>query len=73
MVLAGSGYLKLVDFGLAKEVTGRTYTFCGTPEYMAPEVIKKSGHSLSCDVWSLGILIYEMLVGETPFYKNDPM
>ncbi|KAL3893000.1 MAG: hypothetical protein SGPRY_014573, partial [Prymnesium sp.] len=57
------GYLKLVDFGYAKVVEDRTWTLCGTPEYLAPEVIQSKGHGKGVDWWALGILIYEMLAG----------
>lgn len=67
LVLAKDGTLKLVDFGLAKIVTSRTYTVCGTPEYMAPEIIRAKGHGIPVDYWALGILIFEMLNGDTPF------
>jgi serine/threonine protein kinase len=68
------GHIKLSDFGLSKlGLTGETYTFsvCGTPEYMAPEVLEGGGHSKAVDYWSLGILIYEMLAGQAPVVHED--
>lgn len=53
--------------GFAKEIKDRTYTLCGTPEYLPPEIIANKGHEVSCDWWCLGILIYEMLCGSPPF------
>ena len=67
------GYLKLTDFGFAKHVDGPTYTLCGTPEYLAPEILLQKGHGKPVDWWCLGILIYEMLVGIDPFSDDDPM
>ncbi len=61
------GYIKVVDFGFAKKITDRTYTLCGTPEYLSPEVIIGKGHNQAVDYWALGILIFEMLCGYTPF------
>lgn len=63
------GYPKLVDFGFAKVVKGgaKCYTLCGTPEYLAPEIIVGRGYTRSIDYWAFGILVYEMIVGETPF------
>ncbi|KAL2219989.1 camp-dependent protein kinase catalytic subunit [Thermoascus aurantiacus ATCC 26904] len=74
ILLDAEGHLKLVDFGFAKKVGDReTYTLCGTPEYLAPEVIHNSGHGLAVDWWALGILIYEFLVGQPPFWDQNPM
>ncbi|XP_072037721.1 cGMP-dependent protein kinase egl-4-like isoform X2 [Amphiura filiformis] len=75
LLLDNSGYVKLVDFGFAKKIGfGRkTWTFCGTPEYVAPEIILGKGHDLSADYWSLGILIFELLTGNPPFTASDPM
>lgn len=74
ILLDADGHIRLVDFGFAKQVDNReTYTLCGTPEYLAPEVIHNSGHGLAVDWWSLGILIYEFLVGQPPFWDQNPM
>lgn len=74
ILLAADGHLKLVDFGFAKQVDNReTYTLCGTPEYLAPELIHNSGHGLAVDWWALGILIYEFLAGQPPFWDNNPL
>ncbi|CAI7606155.1 unnamed protein product [Penicillium pancosmium] len=74
ILLDANGHIKLVDFGFAKQVHNReTYTLCGTPEYLAPEVIHNSGHGLAVDWWALGILIYEFLVGQPPFWDQSPM
>jgi len=68
------GYLKLIDFGFAKVLeNGHTYTFCGTPDYLAPEIIAGTGHGKPVDWWALGILLYEMLAGKAPFVADDPM
>jgi protein kinase A len=73
-LLDAEGHIKLVDFGFAKQVGDHeTYTLCGTPEYLAPEVIHNSGHGLAVDWWALGILIYEFLVGQPPFWDQNPM
>ena len=69
-----NGYLKLTDFGFAKYLDNeKTYTLCGTPEYLAPEIILNKGHGKAVDWWTMGILLYEMLVGIDPFSDDDPM
>jgi serine/threonine protein kinase len=73
ILINSNGYLKLTDFGLAKKVSDKTYTLCGTPEYLAPEMILNKGYSKCVDWWSLGILLYEILVGLDPFNDEDPM
>jgi protein kinase A len=65
------GYCVLVDLGFAKVVTDKTFTLCGTPEYLSPEIILSKGHDKGADYWALGVLIYEMLVGFSPFYSHD--
>uniref|UniRef100_A0A1B6MNN8 cAMP-dependent protein kinase n=1 Tax=Graphocephala atropunctata TaxID=36148 RepID=A0A1B6MNN8_9HEMI len=67
------GYLKITDFGFAKKVTERTFTFCGTPDYIAPEVIRGQGYGKSVDWWSLGVLVFEMNCGHPPFVSHDQM
>ena len=61
------GYLKLTDFGFAKFIDGRTYTLCGTPEYLAPEVITEKAYGFSVDWYSMGLVLFEMLSGYNPF------
>ncbi|KAK2818600.1 hypothetical protein Q5P01_024161 [Channa striata] len=75
IILDHRGYAKLVDFGFAKTVGlgKKTWTFCGTPEYVAPEIILNKGHDGSADCWSLGILVFELLSGRPPFSGSDPM
>eukprot|EP00824_Muranothrix_gubernata_P020325 TRINITY_DN40660_c0_g1_i1.p1 TRINITY_DN40660_c0_g1~~TRINITY_DN40660_c0_g1_i1.p1 ORF type:complete len:370 (-),score=61.99 TRINITY_DN40660_c0_g1_i1:38-1147(-) len=68
------GYIKITDFGLSKEnITDNqsARSFCGTPEYLAPEILKRTGHGRAVDWWSLGAIIFEMLTGLPPFYTKD--
>ncbi|KDO34603.1 AGC/PKA protein kinase [Saprolegnia parasitica CBS 223.65] len=73
LLLDHEGFLKITDFGFAKRVAFKTYTLCGTPEYIAPEVLLNKGHGKGVDWWTMGILIYEMLAGQPPFCDDDPM
>lgn len=70
ILLDKSGHVKITDFGLAKKSADSTDTFCGTAEYMAPEILKHEPYSFPVDWWAMGILLYEILFGDTPFY--DP-
>ncbi|KAK3394012.1 kinase-like domain-containing protein [Podospora didyma] len=80
LLLDAEGHIKLVDFGFAKRLGNNendhpveTYTLCGTPEYLAPEVIHNKGHTTAVDWWALGILIYEFLTGYPPFWHQNPI
>lgn len=70
LLIEASGYLKLIDFGFAKVVNSRTYTLCGTPAYIAPEVVLSEGHDKAVDYWALGVLIFEMMAGYSPFEEG---
>ena len=72
ILLDEDGYVCLTDFGLAKlmDKEDQAFSFCGTPDYLAPEILVEKGHSFPVDWWALGILTYEMIVGFPPFYTG---
>ena len=74
MLVQQNGYIKIADFGFVKRLMpgNRTYTFCGTPEYIAPEIIQNKGYHSPVDWYALGIFIYEALYGRPPFMAQDP-
>lgn len=73
LLLDRHGYLRIADFGFAKVVQDRTFTLCGTPEYLAPEIVLSQGHGKAVDWWALGILGFEMLAGYPPFFDDHPL
>ena len=68
-----NGYIKIIDYGLAKMLQNDelAMSYCGTPEYLAPEMISHAGHDKTVDWWAVGILIYEMMIGVTPFFNKN--
>lgn len=73
ILLTQKGNIVLTDFGLAKQISQTTSTFCGTAQYLAPEILKREEYSLAVDWWSLGIVLYEMLTGRPPFYADNDL
>ena len=71
ILVSADGALKLTDFGFAKKIKYRSWTLCGTPEYLAPEIILEKGHGKAVDYWAFGVLFYEMLNGHSPFEAED--
>lgn len=73
IMVDSTGYIKIIDYGLAKMLQSDELatSYCGTPEYLAPEMINHAGHDKTVDWWSVGILIYEMLIGVTPFFNKN--
>lgn len=69
-LIDAQGYPRLVDFGFAKVIKGKSFTLCGTPEYLAPEIVLGRGHNKAVDYWAFGILLHEMSAGYSPF--SDP-
>jgi serine/threonine protein kinase len=75
VVIDDEGHVKLIDFGMAKQDVAQSMsgakTFCGSVKYLAPEMLKKVGHGQALDWYLLGVLLYEMIIGVTPYYSND--
>ncbi|CAE6380661.1 unnamed protein product [Rhizoctonia solani] len=72
ILLGADGHIKLTDFGFAKLVPDITWTLCGTPDYLAPEIVNQKSYNKSVDWYAVGILLYEMLAGAPPFFSEEP-
>ena len=72
ILLGRDGNIVITDFGFSKKVSDKTWTLCGTLEYLAPEILQSKGHGKAVEWWALGILIYEMLAGCPPFSDENP-
>ncbi len=75
ILIKNNGYLTLLDISLIKQINNKdlTYTLCGTPNYLSPEMILNQGYNKSIDIWAMGVILYEMIVGIDPFHSYDPM
>lgn len=74
ILLASDGHIKLADFGLAKEGVndqGKTKSFCGSPAYLSPEMLSQKGTGKASDIYGIGTVFYELLIGEPPYYSDD--
>ena len=73
VLLDSAGHCKISDFGMCKKIepNGKAQTFCGTPDYIAPEILQGHMYNFSVDFWSFGVLLYEMLTGYSPFHGED--
>lgn len=72
VLIEASGFIKVTDLGLSKRITKRTTTLCGTPQYLAPEIISVKPYSKPVDWWALGVVLFEMVAGNVPFFaEND--
>ena len=71
LLISAEGHIKITDYGFAKVVPDVTWTLCGTPDYLAPEIIQSKGYGKPVDWYALGILIFEMLAGYPPFFDED--
>ncbi|KEI39205.1 uncharacterized protein L969DRAFT_87146 [Mixia osmundae IAM 14324] len=71
ILLGADGHIKITDFGFAKYVPDNTWTLCGTPDYLAPEIVQSKGYNKSVDWYALGVLMFEMLAGWPPFFTED--
>jgi serum/glucocorticoid-regulated kinase 2 len=73
IMVDSTGYIKIIDYGLAKMLKADEVatSYCGTPEYLSPEMVAHAGHDKTVDWWAIGILIYELLIGVTPFFNKN--